>query len=344
MPAAASQAAVPATRAYRTQVARVVRLSPHFMRVTVTDEALADFGPQGVEATTRRTGLPAWDQRIKIFLPREGGTFPDLGLFADPPPSLMEWYTAWRQLPGAERNPIRTYTVRAIRPLDREVDIDFVLHEERTGPMGPAASWAASARPGDELVVIGPDRRSEEPGGGIEWNPGTAREVMLAGDETAAPAICSILESLAVSDEAGVFFGEAYIEVPTSGDVLEVKPPAGVVVRWLPREDSPMGELLSAAVRDWGRRRQIIFEARRAAWAPGLARVGAPAGSGEHRELSPEEPVWEVADPEGFREYAWLAGEAGVITRLRRHLVKEIGLSRKQVSFMGYWKTGRAGA
>ncbi len=140
--------------------------------------------------------------------------------------------------------------------------------------MGPASSWAASAAVGDELIVIGPDRRSEQVSGGIEWNPGTAREVMLAGDETAAPAICAILESLAASDEARVFFGEAYIEVPTADDVLEVNPPSGVVVRWLPRDGAPLGELLGPAVQDWGRRRSIIFEARRAAWAPGLSPSG----------------------------------------------------------------------
>src|SRR5699024_6817314 len=39
--------------------------------------------------------------------------------------------------------------------------------------------------------------------------------------------------------------------------------------------------------------------------------------------------------------YAWLAGEAAVIKALRRHLVSELGLDRKQVSFMGYWRQGR---
>ncbi|WP_146339941.1 siderophore-interacting protein [Nesterenkonia sp. NBAIMH1] len=344
MPSPAAVAAVPATRAYRTTVARVSRLSAHFVRVTVAGESLVDFGPSAARGPDAAERVPAWDQRVKLFLPRADGTYPQLGLFDEPAPTMMEWYTAWRQLPDEERNPIRTYTVRSARPLSREVDVDFVLHEEPDGSMGPAASWAASAAVGDELIVIGPDRRSEQAGGGIEWNPGTAREVMLAGDETAAPAICGILESLAASDEARVFFGEAYIEVPTADDVLDVNPPSGVVVRWLPRDGAPLGELLGAAVQDWGRRRSIIFEARRAAWAPGLSPVGAPAASKDYRELAPEDPVWEVAEPEGFREYAWLAGESGVITGLRRHLVKEIGLSRGQVSFMGYWKQGRPSA
>ena len=346
MPAENISAEVPATRAFRTRVVRTEQLSPHFLRVTVTGPDLAHFGPQGTAATVKDAeGSPAaWDQRIKIFLPREDGGYPEIGLFAEPPAPIMEWYTAWRQLDEAARNPIRTYTVREIRTTSREVDIDFVLHVEDDGSSGPAAAWALAARVGDELILIGPDRRSEQPGGGIEWNPGTAREVLLAGDETAAPAICGILENLAASDESGVFFGEAYIEVPTAADIVGVKGPRGVVVRWLPREGAPLGELLTPAVHDWGRRRLMIFEARRAAWMPGHTPVGAPAGSAEYQELGPEEPLWEVAEPDGFREYAWLAGEAGVITALRRRLVKEVGMSRKQVSFMGYWKKGRASA
>ena len=36
--------------------------------------------------------------------------------------------------------------------------------------------------------------------------------------------------------------------------------------------------------------------------------------------------------------YAWLAGEAGVIKTLRRHLVVDLGWDRRAVAFMGYWR------
>ncbi|MDS2173044.1 siderophore-interacting protein [Nesterenkonia sp. CL21] len=313
---------IPATRAFRTTVADVLRLSPHFIRVTVTAEDLRHFYTGGL------------DQRIKVFLPRADGEFPEIGLFADPAPTIMEWYHRWRELDDAERNPIRTYTVRAIRPEQREIDIDFVVH----GTEGPASAWVSAARPGDELIVIGPDGRSDEVGAGIEWNPGTARDVLLAGDETAVPAMCAILESL----PEGIT-GEAYLEVPSSEDALEVTTRCGVTVHWLGRDGAPLGERLTAAVEDWARRREEIFAARQAACEPARAAVGAP-DTGELPEVSEDAVLWEVADPEGFREYAWLAGEAGVITGLRRHLVKGIGMSRKQVSFMGYWKAGRASA
>jgi NADPH-dependent ferric siderophore reductase len=40
--------------------------------------------------------------------------------------------------------------------------------------------------------------------------------------------------------------------------------------------------------------------------------------------------------------YAWIAGESAMVTGLRRHLVKELGVDRRQVAFMGYWRRGVA--
>lgn len=37
-----------------------------------------------------------------------------------------------------------------------------------------------------------------------------------------------------------------------------------------------------------------------------------------------------------------LAGEAGVVTQLRRHLVRDHGVDRGRVAFMGYWRQGRS--
>jgi NADPH-dependent ferric siderophore reductase len=57
------------------------------------------------------------------------------------------------------------------------------------------------------------------------------------------------------------------------------------------------------------------------------------------------EILWEV--PEDLPRptsgpYAWLAGEAGTVKGLRRHLVQEAGLDRGSVAFMGYWRLGKA--
>lgn len=294
--------------AFHSTVQRITKLTPHFTRITFGGNDLAHFGTDGL------------DQRIKLLLPRADGTFPELGLFDKPRPAMQTWYRRWRELPDTERNPIRTYTIRAVRQADAEIDVDFVLH----GTDGPASAWAQLATRGDKLIIIGPDSRAAEPAGGIEWNPGSARRVLLAGDETAAPAICAILEALPAD-----FTGEAIIEVPDAADALEVAHPVGVSVRWLGRGDTAHGTLLEPAVHEWGARRSVT--------------TGPHAtGPAEPEALDPEEVLWEVPEEVSGEEYAWLAGEAGVVTRLRRHLVRDLGIDRRAVAFMGYWKIGRA--
>lgn len=302
----------PAYRAYRANVSRVERLTPHFTRVTFAGEELAGFGTAGL------------DQRIKIVLP-----LPEVGFAAFP--DVDDWYSAWRELPAESRNPFRTYTARAVRPELREVDIDFVGH----GDGGPASAWAMNAAPGDEIVLIGPDELSEGRATGIDWRPGVVDTVLLAGDETAAPAIASILEALP-ADASGV----ALIEVPSADDVLELRHPAGVEVRWLPRAvaDAGHGGELIPAVRDWVVRHLVS----RAALVP--SEDAAAALEAAERADADNAPLWDV--PEGHSLdgacYAWLAGEASAITTLRRFLVREAGLDRRQVAFMGYWRHGRA--
>ncbi len=41
-------------------------------------------------------------------------------------------------------------------------------------------------------------------------------------------------------------------------------------------------------------------------------------------------------------DVAWLAGESGVVTASRRVLVREIGVPRERVAFLGYWREGGA--
>ncbi|MGW4927776.1 siderophore-interacting protein [Agromyces sp. NPDC004153] len=303
----------PAYRSFRVQVSRVERLAPHFTSVTFAGDDLRDFGTAGL------------DQRVKVVLP-----LPEIGFAAFPEGD--DWYGAWRELPAELRNPFRTYTVRAVRPEAREVDIVFVAH----GDAGPASAWAATAAPGDEIVLIGPDELSPGRAVGIDWRPGEVDTLLLAGDETAAPAIASILESLP-ADASGV----AIIEVPADGDRLDVRAPAGVEVRWLPRAatDSAHGGLLVPAVRDW----VVRHLAARGLSTSDVDAAAAALAAAEHDDL-PDTPLWDV--PEGHSLdgdcYAWLAGEASAITTLRRFLVREAGLDRRQVAFMGYWRMGRA--
>ncbi|GIE98426.1 siderophore-interacting protein [Paractinoplanes rishiriensis] len=292
-----------AWRFFTTEVRQVQRLSPNFVRVTFTGDDLDRFADNG------------FDQRIKLIPPLPGAGLAHL-------PTGPDWYTAWRGLPEEQRNPIRTYTVRAVRPGLREVDVDMVLH----GVHGPASRWASEAGPGSVACLLGPNADHDGAHGGIDFHPPAHTDtLLLGGDETAVPAICSILACLPPDAT-----GEALLEVPAAGDILDVTAPPGVRVTWLPRGGAAHGERLVPALRAAVRR--ILGDQ-------------APAPDGALEDVDVDHDVlWEVPEPvtDRSRFYAWLAGEAAVIKTLRRHLVAECGVDRGSVAFMGYWRLGRA--
>lgn len=41
-------------------------------------------------------------------------------------------------------------------------------------------------------------------------------------------------------------------------------------------------------------------------------------------------------------DYAWACGESGLATSVRRHLVQQVGMDKKSITFSGYWKLGAA--
>ncbi|MET9394259.1 siderophore-interacting protein [Streptomyces sp. NPDC006624] len=44
--------------------------------------------------------------------------------------------------------------------------------------------------------------------------------------------------------------------------------------------------------------------------------------------------------PSAGRPYVWIAGESGCVKELRRHFVRERGIDRRRVTFVGYWRRG----
>ncbi|MBB6420503.1 siderophore-interacting protein [Streptomyces sp. AK010] len=44
--------------------------------------------------------------------------------------------------------------------------------------------------------------------------------------------------------------------------------------------------------------------------------------------------------PPAERPYVWIAGESGCVKELRRHFVRERGIDRRRVTFVGYWRRG----
>ncbi|WP_422678092.1 siderophore-interacting protein [Blastococcus brunescens] len=79
-------------------------------------------------------------------------------------------------------------------------------------------------------MLIAPNARFPGPTGGFEWHPpADASCLLIAGDETAVPAICAIVETLPAGRRAHVL-----LEVPTPADALNVAAPSGVHITWLP--------------------------------------------------------------------------------------------------------------
>jgi NADPH-dependent ferric siderophore reductase len=274
-------------------------MSPSFTRITFRCDDFASFGTDLL------------DQRIKIIFPLDGVGISDLG-------DGYDWYPRWRELPIEERNPFRTYTVRAVRQSEREVDVDFVSH----GDGGPAAKWLMTATAGVEVALVGPNALSINSAIGIDWHPGTATDVLLVGDETATPAICSILESLSAGMRA-----TAFIEVPTIADAVAITSAADVMVTWLGRDVAE--ESLESAVRAW-------VDAH-----PHVLALSPVTQTVEDVDVDVE-LIWDAPDNTTGSFYAWLAGESSVIKSLRRLLVSERGVDRKQVAFMGYWRLGKS--
>ncbi|CAL9314350.1 siderophore-interacting protein [Streptomyces sp. SudanB52_2052] len=44
--------------------------------------------------------------------------------------------------------------------------------------------------------------------------------------------------------------------------------------------------------------------------------------------------------PPAEHPYVWIAGESGCVKELRRHFVRERGIDRRRVTFVGYWRRG----
>ncbi|OZM77518.1 siderophore-interacting protein [Pseudonocardia sp. MH-G8] len=255
------------------EVRRTERVTPQMARVTLHGD-LSGYTPL------------APDQQVKLFFPRPGH---DVTEVPAPPAGgdgmavRMSWYQAYLAVPEERRPWMRTYSVRRHRPERNEIDVDFVLHDHGD-TTGPASRWAAQAGEGDVIALVGPAASHFRTPGPHDWT-------LLAGDETALPAIGALLEAMPAGQRAEVF-----VEVADAGEEQPLPTAAQARVRWLHRGDVPAG------------RSDALVEAVRAA--------DLPAGA----------------------VYAWLAGEASAVRALRRHLVGERGVDKRQIAFAGYWR------
>jgi NADPH-dependent ferric siderophore reductase len=297
------------------EVVSVERLSPTFVRLEFGGAELGDFGVEGQR----------YDQRIKLIFPD-----PVTGGITSVADADESWLATWLDQPTEERGHMRTYTIRDVRGsgVDTTIVVDIVLHLAGD-QVGPGSNWAADAAPGDRLVMLAPRRGF--PYGGIEFAPPAGADLLMVADETAVPAVCTVLEQLPPTATGAVF-----MEVPTAADVLDVSAPDGVSVTWLARDDEPLGQRLhDEVVAHLGIPGATVVVAADEV-DPDLWETPSYSSSGE--EIAAARAVGHELD--GL--YAWIAGESKVVTGLRRHLVSELHMDRSQVAFMGYWRRGVA--
>ena len=117
----------------------------------------------------------------------------DVDMAALPRPLTLD---SFGDLPAAKQPVVRTMTVRRADPAAREIAIDVAVHGEH----GAAGLWAAAAEPGQPVYLMGP-AGAYAPDPAADWH-------LLAGDETALPAISVALEALPASA-----IGQVFIEI-----------------------------------------------------------------------------------------------------------------------------------
>lgn len=291
-------------RLFDLTLKRRTELSPSLTRFT--------FGGSDVDLAVAY----APDQRIKLFFPSPDGQVPLLAerLGRD----NAQWYNAYRALPDAGRPPMRTFTIRHLRPVDGEVDIDFAIH----GDLGPASGWATRAQPGARLSMCAPADGTGDDPAGFEWRPPNAvREVLIAADETAVPAAMGILEEM--NDWPVRPRVRFLAEVPTEQDRLPT--PDWVEAEWLARKGQ-YGDVLTSAVKELD-----------------LPIGGEQQGADDSvASLDIESQIlWDTDVDPASAFYAWIAAETGAARDIRLYLTRERGAPKRSVACMGYWRLGR---
>lgn len=204
---------------YKLAVTSSVKITTNMQRLTLTSPELSQF-PEGQESGY-----------VKLYFSESGQALTSEGQLEQP--SIR-----------------RTYTIRKFDLENREITIDFVLHEHN-GHSGPASSWAKTARPGDTILMSGP--------GATKLVNNQANWFLLAGDMTALPAISCNLEQLPADAK-----GYAVIEINHESDKQPISAPEGIEIHWLPNSDasSDSSALLdSIRTLDWPEGKPSIWAA-----------------------------------------------------------------------------------
>lgn len=176
----------------RVAVQRLAHLTPRLVRVVLGGPALDGLRIDEPAASVRLLLPPTG--RDEIVMPA--------------------WTGNQFELPGGERAPIRTFTPRFLDVDELTLTLDVVVHER-----GAATDWVRAAAPGDEVAVSGPGR-------GYEIDAQVS-SFLLAGDETAIPAVSQLLEHLPGTASVAV-----HVEIADPSARLELPQHPGAEVTW----------------------------------------------------------------------------------------------------------------
>ena len=199
-------------KTFVTSVRAIEQRQHPFTRVTFQGGDLSQFESIGP------------DQFLYLLLPPPGGA--DLTIDAG-----FSW-SQYRTMPEEQRPVGAYYTVRHHRPDLTEVDIDIVRH----GHVGQVGAWLNRAQPGDPVALWGPRMAYHPP-------PSTTRQLLI-GDETALPAIASILESDPIGTRVDVI-----LELNPATEMCLPELSELSIARLEPPEQA--GSSLPAALRNW---------------------------------------------------------------------------------------------
>ncbi|OBA75821.1 NADPH-dependent ferric siderophore reductase [Mycobacterium sp. 1554424.7] len=254
------------------EVARTEQLTRDMVRVVLGSNHFDTFAPSKFT-----------DSYVKLaFVPE------DVDVAALPRPLTLD---SFADLPPEKTPSVRTMTVRGVDVAAGELTVDIVVHGEH----GVAGAWAASAQPGQPIYLMGPGG-AYTPDPAADWH-------LLAGDESALPAIATALEALPPNA-----VGRAFIEVAGQEDEIPLTAPDNVEVSWVYR----------------GGRADLVPEDRAGDFAPLIEAVTTA--------------LWLPG-----QVHVFIHGEAQtVMHNLRPYIRKDRGVDAKWASSIsGYWRRGR---
>ena len=254
------------------EVVGTEQLAPHMVRIVLRSSLFSTFVPSNFT-----------DSYVKLVFVAD-----DVDVAGLPQPLTLDSFAG---LSPDKRPSVRTMTVRYVDVAAREIAVDVSVH----GRHGVAGAWAASVQPGQPAYLMGPSG-AYRPDPAADWH-------LLAGDETAIPAIAAALEALPANA-----IGKVFIEVAGPEDEIPLTAPESVEVSWVYR----------------GGRADLVPEDRAGDFAPLIEAVT-------------------TAEWLPGQVHVFIHGEAqAVMHNLRPYIRKERGVDAKWASSIsGYWRRGR---